>query len=79
VFILFSQKDDSLLLVKYDGCKMPGKLMGRTFLDWNDKSVKPHFWDRLFKTLGPERVQVCLDSCSTGPWGQLLTSNVHDE
>ncbi|XP_064646930.1 interleukin-18 receptor 1-like isoform X2 [Lineus longissimus] len=61
---LITMRDDSLLLVKYDGCQIPRKLMGKTFLDWSDKSVKPHFWDRLFKTLGPDRVQYKEDSSS---------------
>jgi hypothetical protein len=39
-------------LIKYGKCKVPGKLLGRTFLDWTDKDVKPHFWSRLADFLG---------------------------
>ena len=26
--------------------------MGKTFLDWTDTSVRPHFWSRLYEALG---------------------------
>lgn len=26
--------------------------MGKTFLDWNDKNVQPHFWTRLYEAIG---------------------------
>lgn len=41
-----------LVLIKFGKCKVPAKLMGKTFLDWTDKSVKPHFWSRLADFLG---------------------------
>lgn len=41
-----------LVLIKFGKCKVPAKLMGKTFLDWTDKSVKPHFWGRLADFLG---------------------------
>ncbi|XP_062579626.1 interleukin-1 receptor accessory protein-like 1-B [Saccostrea cucullata] len=46
------KRDDVLVLIKYGKCKVPGKLMGKTFLDWTDSSVKPHFWSRLADFLG---------------------------
>lgn len=27
--------------------------MGKTFLDWSDVKVQPHFWTRLFEAIGP--------------------------
>jgi len=39
-------------VVKYDGCQVPVKLAGKTFLDWSDRKVRPHFWDRLYDAIG---------------------------
>ena len=41
-----------LILIRYDSCKVPGKLLGRTFLDWTSDDVRPHFWKRLFESVG---------------------------
>ena len=41
-----------LILIKYDSCKVPGKLLGKTFLDWTNDDVKPHFWNRLVEAVG---------------------------
>ncbi|XP_053386390.1 interleukin-18 receptor accessory protein-like isoform X2 [Mercenaria mercenaria] len=46
------QRSDALILIKHDTCKVPGKLMGKTFLDWSDDKVQPHFWTRLFEAIG---------------------------
>ena len=40
------------MLVKLDTCKVPVKLMGKTFLDWSNPDVRPHFWDRLYQSVG---------------------------
>ncbi|WAR10300.1 hypothetical protein MAR_035376 [Mya arenaria] len=57
--VLFSKLDamgynrkDVLIVIKYDQSKVPLKLTGKTFLDWNDNKVKPHFWARLFDAIG---------------------------
>ncbi|XP_033728378.1 interleukin-18 receptor accessory protein-like [Pecten maximus] len=47
-----AQRKDVLILIKYDKCKVPGKLMGKTFLDWTDTSIQPHFWQRLQDAIG---------------------------
>ena len=47
------QRKDVLILIKYSKCKVPGKLMGKTFLDWTDNGVQPHFWLRLYEAIGP--------------------------
>ncbi|KAK3083134.1 hypothetical protein FSP39_014872 [Pinctada imbricata] len=47
-----TQRKDVLILIKYSKCKVPGKLMGKTFLDWTDEGVKPHFWTRLYDAIG---------------------------
>lgn len=50
-------------MIKYGKCKVPGKLLGKTFLDWTDKDVKPHFWSRLADFLGkPENFRSSLES-----------------
>lgn len=41
-----------IVLLKLDNCKVPAKLMGKTFLDWADLNVKPHFWQRLKDAIG---------------------------
>jgi hypothetical protein len=41
-----------LILIKHDNSKVPGKLLGKTFLDWSDLKVQPHFWPRLFEAIG---------------------------
>ncbi|XP_052813820.1 interleukin-1 receptor accessory protein-like [Mya arenaria] len=46
------QRKDVLIVIKYDQSKVPLKLTGKTFLDWNDNKVKPHFWARLFDAIG---------------------------
>lgn len=57
------KRDDVLVLIKFGKCKVPAKLMGKTFLDWTDKSVKPHFWGRLADFLGkPGDFQNSLES-----------------
>ncbi|XP_048775819.2 interleukin-1 receptor accessory protein-like 1 [Ostrea edulis] len=57
------KRDDVLVLIKYGKCKVPGKLLGKTFLDWTDKDVKPHFWSRLADFLGkPENFRSSLES-----------------
>ena len=30
---------------------MPAKLLGKTFLDWSNYDVRPHFWDRLSEAI----------------------------
>lgn len=47
-----AQRKDVLILIKYDKCKVPGKLMGKTFLDWTDETIQPHFWQRLKDAIG---------------------------
>ncbi|XP_060571444.1 interleukin-1 receptor accessory protein-like 1-B [Ruditapes philippinarum] len=46
------QRTDVLILIKHDNSKVPGKLLGKTFLDWSDLKVQPHFWSRLFEAIG---------------------------
>ena len=46
------QRKDVLILLRYDSCKVPAKLMGKTFLDWTNQDVRPHFWKRLFESVG---------------------------
>lgn len=46
------QRSDVLIIIKYDNSKVPGKLLGKTFLDWSDTKVKPHFWSRLNEAIG---------------------------
>ena len=41
-----------MILLKYDSCKVPVKLLGKTFLDWTNNDVRPHFWKRLFESVG---------------------------
>ena len=41
-----------LILIRYDSCKVPGKLLGKTFLDWTNDDVRPHFWKRLVESVG---------------------------
>ena len=68
VFIFFLQRDDVLVLIKYGKCKVPAKLMGKTFLDWTDESVKPHFWNRLGDFLGkPGNFRSSLESAEEKP------------
>lgn len=47
-----AQRNDVLILIKFDKCKVPAKLMGKTFLDWSDDDVQPHFWPRLREAIG---------------------------
>lgn len=47
-----AKKTDVLILIKYGKCKVPAKLMGKTFLDWTDEDVIPHFWERLYEAIG---------------------------
>ncbi|XP_064598580.1 interleukin-18 receptor accessory protein-like [Liolophura sinensis] len=47
-----AKKEDVIILMKLDNCKVPAKLMGKTFLDWADLNVKPHFWERLKDAIG---------------------------
>ncbi|XP_021351214.1 uncharacterized protein LOC110448980 [Mizuhopecten yessoensis] len=47
-----AQRKDVLILIKFDQCKVPAKLMGKTFLDWTDKDIQPHFWQRLQDAIG---------------------------
>ena len=51
-FLISLQRKDVLLLIRYDSCKVPAKLMGTTFLDWTSDEVRPHFWKRLFESVG---------------------------
>lgn len=46
------QRQDVLIVIKYDRSRVPMKLMGNTFLDWTDPSVQPHFWARLSGAIG---------------------------
>ena len=39
-------------MIRFDECKIPVKLMGKTFLDWTSNQVRPHFWPRLYEALG---------------------------
>ena len=48
----YFQRKDVLILLRYDSCKVPAKLMGKTFLDWTNQDVRPHFWKRLFESVG---------------------------
>ncbi|XP_060084646.1 uncharacterized protein LOC132563899 [Ylistrum balloti] len=47
-----AQRKDVLILIKFDKCKVPAKLMGKTFLDWTDVDIRPHFWQRLQDAIG---------------------------
>ncbi|KAH3718771.1 hypothetical protein DPMN_061578, partial [Dreissena polymorpha] len=47
-----SQRQEVLIVIKYDSSRVPMKLMGKTFLDWTDTSVQPHFWARLNVAIG---------------------------
>lgn len=53
-----SQRKDVLILIRYGKCKVPGKLMGKTFLDYVDKAIKPHFWQRLYDSVGKPGVDL---------------------
>ncbi|KAL4217208.1 TIR domain [Mactra antiquata] len=46
------KRSDLMILIKFDDCKVPAKLMGKTFLDWSDVKVRPHFWSRLYEAIG---------------------------
>ncbi|VDI80897.1 Hypothetical predicted protein [Mytilus galloprovincialis] len=57
VFISYSSEDekwrkDVLILIKYGKCKVPAKLMGKTFLDFTDKTIAQHFWQRFYDAIG---------------------------
>ncbi|KAJ8306681.1 hypothetical protein KUTeg_015722 [Tegillarca granosa] len=47
-------KKDTLILIKHDKCKVPRKLMGKTFLDWACYKERPYFWKRLFQSIKVE-------------------------
>ncbi|KAK3577183.1 hypothetical protein CHS0354_037522 [Potamilus streckersoni] len=47
-----ARREDVLILIKLDDCKIPAKMMGRTFLDWTNLDVRPHFWQRLAEAVG---------------------------
>ncbi|KAL3854801.1 hypothetical protein ACJMK2_014050, partial [Sinanodonta woodiana] len=47
-----ARREDVLILIKLDDCKIPAKLMGQTFLDWTNLDVRPHFWQRLAEAVG---------------------------
>ncbi|XP_071149837.1 interleukin-1 receptor accessory protein-like 1-B [Mytilus edulis] len=47
-----SQRKDVLILIKYGKCKVPAKLMGKTFLDFTDKTIAQHFWQRFYDAIG---------------------------
>ena len=65
---VFLQRDHGLGIIKYGKCKIPAKLMGNTFLDWTNESVKPHFWNRLGDFLGkPGNFRSSLDSAEEKP------------
>ncbi|XP_052236157.1 interleukin-1 receptor accessory protein-like 1-A [Dreissena polymorpha] len=46
------QRQEVLIVIKYDSSRVPMKLMGKTFLDWTDTTVQPHFWARLNVAIG---------------------------
>ncbi|XP_074662237.1 uncharacterized protein LOC141914825 [Tubulanus polymorphus] len=48
---LITQRKDVLLIVKLDDCKIPSKLLGKTYLDWMDVNVKENFWKRLYSAI----------------------------
>jgi hypothetical protein len=59
-FLLYFQRKDVLILIRYGKCKVPGKLMGKTFLDYVDKAIKPHFWQRLYDSIGKPGIDLQL-------------------
>ncbi|XP_035660893.1 toll-like receptor 4 [Branchiostoma floridae] len=50
----YLERKDVLIVVKIDQCKVPTMLIGRTFLDWTNENVRPHFWQRLENAIGPD-------------------------
>ena len=40
--------------ILYKPCKVPRLLLDKTYLDWTNEEVKPHFWDLLYKSLQPD-------------------------
>ncbi|KAL5005795.1 hypothetical protein ScPMuIL_016953 [Solemya velum] len=46
------KQEDSLVLVKLDECQVPAVWLGKTFLDYANEDVRPHFWTRLFTAMG---------------------------
>ncbi|XP_078701834.1 uncharacterized protein LOC144927913 isoform X2 [Branchiostoma floridae x Branchiostoma belcheri] len=50
----YLERKDVLVVVKIDQCKVPTMLIGRTFLDWTNENVRPHFWQRLENAIGPD-------------------------
>ncbi|XP_066264079.1 uncharacterized protein [Branchiostoma lanceolatum] len=51
----YLERKDVLIVVKIDQCKVPTMLIGRTFLDWTNENVRPHFWQRLENAIGPDQ------------------------
>ncbi|XP_052079934.1 interleukin-1 receptor accessory protein-like 1-B isoform X2 [Mytilus californianus] len=47
-----SQRKDVLILIKYGKYKVPAKLIGKTFLDFTDKTIAQHFWQRFYDAIG---------------------------
>ncbi|XP_078620953.1 uncharacterized protein LOC144887545 [Branchiostoma floridae x Branchiostoma japonicum] len=50
----YLERKDVLIVVKIDQCKVPTMLIGRTFLDWTNENVRPHFWQRLENAIGAD-------------------------
>lgn len=44
--------------VLYRACKVPLELKSKTYIDWENPDVKPHFWDTLERAL-KENPSVC--------------------
>ena len=53
-------KNHQVVPVLYRACEVPLELQGKTYVDWENPDVRPHFWDALERSL---KDGICQCSC----------------
>ena len=59
-------ENHQVIPILFKDCEVPQTLMNRTYLDWSNPDVQPHFWDQIVRAIGKDtdvRGEATITSC----------------